>query len=159
MGSGIKGQKQGGIWDHSPGIWDDNPRGSGSESVVFFIGSRIRRSGSTEFCRIRDQNFSSPLELGIKNLGKITGSAMKKYTSLRPWCACLEKLLFYDTIIIIILNAFGRRTIIFCRIHKLDFASLDCKCRSAAVHSTLCKPDISQINNFINIIDTINNEF
>ena len=26
MGSGIKGQKKGGIQDHSPGIWDNNPR-------------------------------------------------------------------------------------------------------------------------------------
>ena len=26
MGSGIKGQKKGGIRDHSAGIWDHNPR-------------------------------------------------------------------------------------------------------------------------------------
>ena len=31
--------------------------------------------------------FSSLLESGIKNFGKNTGSAMKKYTSLRP-CIC-----------------------------------------------------------------------
>ena len=34
--------------------------------------------------RDRGSKFSSRLEPGIKNLGKITGSAMKKYTSLRP---------------------------------------------------------------------------
>ena len=42
---------------------------------AFWINKILRDKGS---------KFSSRLEPGIKNLGKITGSAMKKYTSLRP---------------------------------------------------------------------------
>ena len=42
---------------------------------VFWINKIVRDKGS---------KFSSCLEPGIKDLEKITGSAMKKYTSLRP---------------------------------------------------------------------------
>ena len=42
---------------------------------AFWINKILRDKGS---------KFSSRLEPGIKNLGKITGSAMKKYTSLQP---------------------------------------------------------------------------
>ena len=42
---------------------------------AFWINKILRDKGS---------KFSSRLEPGIKNLGKITGSGMKKYTSLRP---------------------------------------------------------------------------
>ena len=73
MGSEIEGQKQGGIRDHNPRDRDQRcfslDQGSG-----FWINKILRDKGS---------KFSSLLEPGIKNLGKITGSAMKKYTSLR----------------------------------------------------------------------------
>ena len=42
---------------------------------AFWINKILRDKGS---------KFSSRLEPGIKNLGKITGSGTKKYTSLRP---------------------------------------------------------------------------
>ena len=41
----------------------------------------------------KGSKFSSRLEPGIKNLGKITGSAMKKKTSLRP---CNKKAGFWN---------------------------------------------------------------
>ena len=40
--------------------------------------------GINKILRDQGSKFSSLLESGIKNLGKNTGSAMKKYTSLRP---------------------------------------------------------------------------
>ena len=36
--------------------WDLGSQPPGLGSAVFFIGSRIRHSGSTKFCGIRDQN-------------------------------------------------------------------------------------------------------
>ena len=48
---------------------------------MFWINKILRDKGS---------KFSSRLEPGIKNLVKITGPAMKKYTSLRP-CRSYER--------------------------------------------------------------------
>ena len=84
MGSGIKGQKKGGIRDHSPGIWDHKPRDRDQRCFSLDQGSGV----VDQILRDKGSKFSSRLEPGIKNLGKITGSAMKKYTSLRP---CVSK--------------------------------------------------------------------
>ena len=96
MGSRMKDQKQVGIRDHRCGIWVTTPgiRISGvfhwTKDQAFWINKILRDKGS---------KFSSRLEPGIKNLGKITGSAMKKYTSLRPCTVTVaERGLFFRSI-------------------------------------------------------------
>ena len=69
MGSGIKGLKTAGIWDHRPGIW--NHKSVGSRSAVFFVRS-------ANFLRVQGSKFSSVLGSGIKSLGKNMGSVTKK---------------------------------------------------------------------------------
>ena len=93
MGSGIKGTEKG--WDPGSGI---TTPGIGISSVfhwikdqAFLINKILRDKGS---------KFSSRLEPGIKNLGKITGSAMKKYTSLRP-CVVASPLFDHQSSIMI----------------------------------------------------------
>ena len=49
-----QGPKKG--WDPGSQARDLGSQPPGSGSAVFFIGSRIRRSGSTKFCGIRAQN-------------------------------------------------------------------------------------------------------
>ena len=49
-----QGPKKG--WDPGSQPRDLGSQSPGSGSTVFFIGSRIRRSRSTKFCGIRDQN-------------------------------------------------------------------------------------------------------
>ena len=49
-----QGPKKG--WDPGSQPLDLGSQPPGSGSAVSFIGSRIRRSGSTKFCKIRDQN-------------------------------------------------------------------------------------------------------
>ena len=75
MGSEIKGQKKGWIRDH-------NPPGSGS--AVFFIGSRIRRSGSTKFCGIRDQNSHHVWNQGSKIWVKLRDQRWKNIPRYDP---------------------------------------------------------------------------
>ena len=41
MGSGIKGRKKGGIRDHSPGIWDHNPRDRDQQCFSLDQGSGV----------------------------------------------------------------------------------------------------------------------
>ena len=86
MGSGIKGIKKGGIRDHSLG---SGITALGIGISVFSIDSRINIHWDQQNFVGSGIKILSLLGSGIKNLRKNTGSAMKKYTSLRP-CKMLK---------------------------------------------------------------------
>ena len=81
MESGIKGQNRVGSGITAPGSEITTP-GIGISGVFHWI--KDQTFWINKILRDKGSKFSSRLEPGIKNFGKITGSAMKKYTSLRP---------------------------------------------------------------------------
>ena len=82
---GIRDQRLKKGWDQGsqPRIRDHSPRGSGSACFPLTQGS-TQYTGINKISWDQGSKFSSLLGSGIKNLRKNTGSAMKKYTSLRP---------------------------------------------------------------------------
>ena len=71
--------RKGDIWDHSLGIRDHKPLGSGS--AVF----RGMRDQAVPFLWDQRPTLVPLLESRIRNLGTKMGSTMKKHTLLRPY--------------------------------------------------------------------------
>ena len=78
---GSRAKKRVGSGSTAPGSGITTP-GIGISGVSHWMKDQAFRIN--KILRDKGSKFSSRLEPGIKNLGKITGSAMKKYTSLRP---------------------------------------------------------------------------
>ena len=77
----------GGIWDQGSTAkkgWDPGSQPRDLGSAVFFIGSRIRRSGSTKFCGIRDQNSHQVWNQGSKIWVKLRDQRWKNIPRYDP---------------------------------------------------------------------------